>query len=83
MHMKYRPWRYGNCLIHALIMWVRFGGYLVVRKSRHGWWPHFMWAKDLGDTQIVEFTPEKKVLLSDLIHVPPPIFKGYVRYGKD
>ena len=31
---------YSNCLVYAIGQWVRHGGYLVLSRSRYGWWPH-------------------------------------------
>lgn len=39
--------RYSNCLVFALGAWFSRGGYLLVRRSRHGWWPHFLWLPGL------------------------------------
>ena len=32
-----------NCLWYALRKYWRHGGYIVVRRSRHLWVPHFLW----------------------------------------
>lgn len=37
--------RYSNCFIYAIQQWKRSGGYIVIRKSRFGWWPHFLHAR--------------------------------------
>lgn len=37
-----------NCLLFALRMWWRHGGYLIVRRSRYLWLPHFLWAPPGG-----------------------------------
>ena len=68
--------KYSNCLIFTLNMWARYGGYVIVRKSRYGWWPHFMWAKSIEGLEITEFTPERKALSTDKLKLPPPLFKG-------
>lgn len=69
-----------NCLIFAFRMWARHGGYVIVRKSNYGWWPHFMWVKSLGELEVTNFVPEnpKTGLL-----LPPPLFKGKIVIGKD
>lgn len=47
-----------------------------MRKSKHGWWPHFLHADSIDGILVSEYAPiEPKRLL-----VPPPIFKGEVRY---
>lgn len=35
---------YANCLLFAVWYWVRhpFTSRIVTRRSRHGWYPHFM-----------------------------------------
>lgn len=47
-----------------------------MRKSRFGYFPHFLWAESVDGLDLVEFVPvdpkHKKL--------PPPIFKGYVRH---
>ena len=64
-----------NCLVFALARWVSRGGYLVVRKSRWGPFPHFLWSPDLKRVeQYVPAEPKKRV-------IPPLIFKGYVKHG--
>ena len=37
---------YANCLIWALVMQWRYGGYVCWRQSRYGWWPHAVWSMD-------------------------------------
>jgi hypothetical protein len=54
-----KPPKYGNCLIFAIRLWLIGGGYLIVRKSRAGWFPHFLWCADLADTKVLHFTPRK------------------------
>ena len=49
-----------NCLTFALWMWLRLGGYLIIRKSRHQRIPHFLWASEgsLDEVQgIRHYTP--------------------------
>lgn len=69
-----------NCILFAFYQWFKFGGYIIVRKSRYGMWPHFMWTQSLKDLEIVEYVPVK---VYRKLYVPPPVFKGYVRRGKD
>ena len=37
-----------NCLIFALRKLRTHGGYLIVRRSRYRWLPHFLWAPPGG-----------------------------------
>jgi hypothetical protein len=50
---------YSNCLIFAIRLWLTRGGYLIVRKSRAGWFPHFLWCSNLVDAKVVHFAPQK------------------------
>jgi hypothetical protein len=65
-----------NCIIFALHKWRLCGGYIIIRKSHHGWFPHVIWSKDL--VQFQEFHP-----LSKKTHhwFPPLLFHGYIRYS--
>lgn len=47
-----------NCFFYALGLWVRRGGYLVVRKSRMGFFPHFIWCGDLKNAEVLHFSPD-------------------------
>ncbi len=42
-----------------------------------------MWCQSLGELQITEYIPVKDIVLSDRLHMPPIVFKGYVREGMD
>jgi hypothetical protein len=64
-----------NCLIFALQRWVSRGGYLVVRKSRWGPFPHFLWSPDLK--RVEQYVPAEPKIRG----IPPLIFKGYVKHG--
>lgn len=66
-----------NCVLFALGQWWAYGGYLVVRKSYFGWWPHFLWSQDLVTFE--EYTPYDTRRRKWL---PPLLFKGYVRRGE-
>ena len=46
-----------NCLIFALHRLVTRGGYLIMRRSRWGWWPHFLWAESLDPLKLEHFAP--------------------------
>jgi hypothetical protein len=62
-----------NCLLYAVRQWITHGGYLLLRKSRYGWWPHALWSRDL--TVLSEFVP----LAPRRRWLPPLWFKGMVR----
>ena len=32
---------------------------MVVRKSRAGWFPHFLWCADLANAAVLHFSPRK------------------------
>lgn len=34
---------YSNCLVYALARWIRYGGYIAIRRSQHFPIPHFLW----------------------------------------
>lgn len=64
-----------NCLIFAIAHWLKFGGYIIFRKSHYGWWFHVIWSKDFKSFE--EFHPirsKQKRLL------PPVLFRGYVKH---
>jgi hypothetical protein len=63
-----------NCLFFVITKLWREGGYLVARKSHHGWWPHFYWSSDL--VTFLEFIPDAKHKSG--LFFPPPIFHGHV-----
>ena len=64
-----------NCLFFALYRYVTKGGYIIIRKSRHGFWYHFMWSKDL---KVIEhYVPEKTPLKYPFI--TKVLFKGRVK----
>lgn len=51
--------RWGNCWLHALDLWARRGGSLVVRRADGLEWgplfvPHVAWAESLGADAIIE-----------------------------
>ena len=64
-----------NCLIYAGWRWLWRGGYLVMRRSRSGPFPHVMWAPqihaDLPVEQLVPHQRRERIL-------PPPLFHGRV-----
>ena len=66
-----------NCLIYALLKWYREGGYLVIRKSRFGWWPHFLHMDTAR--KITHYSPQHKYNR----WFPPLLFKGRVVKGDE
>jgi hypothetical protein len=72
-----------NCLIFAFVQWLHYGGYVIVRKSRHGWWPHFMWVKDLNGLEVSEYSPPEVIAWANKCGIPPLVFRGQVRVGRD
>lgn len=66
---------YSNCLFFALSRFLKRGGYLLIRRSRWGWWPHFLWAESLDPPRIEHFSPlggGRPRLF------PPVVFKGQI-----
>jgi hypothetical protein len=63
-----------NCIIFAVWRVIRRGGYIVVRKSRWGWWPHVLWSPDLKTFE--EYQP---IQPNHHLVVPPPIYRGVVK----
>ncbi len=65
-----------NCLFYALMKFRACGGYLIMRKSRHGWFPHFLWSANLKTfSQFVPRHPVKG------LKCPPVFFAGIIRTG--
>ena len=69
-----RTWDPHNCLLFVFwrLYWRR--GYLIGRKSHHGWWPHFLWSQDLKTFE--EYTPAKP---NHHLLIPPPLYHGVIR----
>lgn len=63
-----------NCLLFAVAMWWRHGGFVIVRKSHYGWWPHFLWSADL--ITFLEYTPAQP---NHHLLIPPPWYRGVVK----
>lgn len=65
-----------NCLIYAFWCWLRHGGYLVMRRSHFGPFPHFIWIAELPESwparQFIPVSPEVRCC-------PPLIFTGLVK----
>lgn len=69
---------YSNCLIFALWRLATRGGYLLMRRSRWGWWPHFLWAETLDPPRIEHYAPLGGGRPRWL---PPPLFSGQILRG--
>lgn len=63
----------GNCVVFALRRWYQQGGYLIVRRSWYGWWPHLIWSADLVTFE--EFLPVDPTRR----RFPPVWFAGMIR----
>ena len=68
---------YNNCMVWAIYHWLRYGGYLVIRRAHvpGRWYPHFMW-NPKGSKDLLHFAP-----LDESRWFPWPIFKGHVKIG--
>jgi hypothetical protein len=69
-----------NCLLFAIRLYLRRAkkgdaGYLVMRRSRHGAFPHFLYLH--RGRRLISYcplNPRHKLL-------PPPLFNGFVKWG--
>lgn len=69
-----------NCLLFAVLLYLRRArkgdaGYLVMRRSRHGAFPHFLYLH--RGRRLISYCPRNprhKLL-------PPPLFSGFVKWG--
>jgi len=68
-----------NCLIFAVNKWFKHGGYLVMRRSKHGFFPHFLWCSDLKNAEIEHFVPinPKHSFVKILFH--KILFEGMIK----
>lgn len=67
-----------NCLIWAIAAWRRFGGYILVRRSHWGPFPHFLWV-DKRRRHVISYKP----LNPELSRWRPIWFYGAVRWGDE
>jgi hypothetical protein len=67
-----------NSLLFAVRQLLQHGGYIVMRKSHHGWWPHFLWSADL-----VTFEEFQPIVPAHTRRLPPLLFRGYVNIFND
>lgn len=70
-------WKKSNCLIFVIgrLISNRGQGYIIIRKSNFGWWPHFMYAKSLEDAQIEHYVPAEPLELKSNTKFKKLIFK--------
>jgi hypothetical protein len=75
--------RRSNCLVVALVLWWRRGGYLIVRKSRTTWVPHFMWTRSIEGLEVIEYKPVRPLRgrLARWLPVHVVLFRGRLRRG--
>lgn len=80
--------RRSNCLIFALGRWRRDGGYLVLRRSRHGWWLHVLHRRKLSEPPY-SFVPDRPIewhKLPWLLRVLPLhtfVYRGHIVEGDE
>lgn len=48
---------FSNCIIFSYSKWIENGGYIIMRKSHWGWWPHFIWAKHIDGLYLEHLVP--------------------------
>ena len=66
-----------NCLFFVIAKWWKHGGYIIIRRSKQGPYPHFIWCKDLKNAEIEHYTPE--VHKSQRTFKHKFLFKGVIR----
>jgi hypothetical protein len=73
-----------NCVLFALCLYLRrrkrgLEGYLLIRKSRLGWYCHVLYAevRPGGRLRIVSFKPND----ARPLFCPPPLFRGHGAWG--
>lgn len=71
-----------NCLLFALALYWRRRGraerYILVRRSRMSWTPHFLYAElRRGRLRIISFKPINTAFKA----CPPPVFPGRAAWG--
>lgn len=73
--MNFKFIKKSNCLFYAFKKYRRYGGYILMRKSNYGWWPHFLhMTKDGKITQYTLSRKKRRIL-------PPIVFTGFVKEG--
>ena len=67
---------FSNCLIFGVWRLATRGGYIIMRRSRHGCWPHILWCENLRDADIEHYVPFKYSLHFAASH--KFLFRGYI-----
>jgi hypothetical protein len=71
---------FSNCLIFSIRLYLRRArkgdaGYLVMRRSRFGNFPHFLYMRRNG--RLVSYCP----INPKHKRLPPPVFRGFIKWG--
>lgn len=77
-----------NCLLYALKRWRYRDDYLVIRRSRWGWWPHFLHGQPdgAGNIKVQHLTPAQPALPKGWRRWLPLhtfVFRGVVKDGDE
>jgi hypothetical protein len=46
-----------NCIIYVFRLFFKNGGYIIIRKSHYGRYPHFIWAKNINGLEVKHIAP--------------------------
>lgn len=65
-----------NCLVFVLDQFWQYRGCIVARRSDSGWFPHFLYSRNLDDWW--EYTPQAPHVK---LFIPPPFYSGCVRHS--
>ena len=72
--MRFNP---HNCLLFVIDQFLQHpDGYVIIRRSDSGWFPHFLFSRNLKD--FWEYTPIKRS--NKRLWLPPPFYNGCVRH---
>lgn len=66
-----------NCLFFVLAKWWKHGGYIIIRRSKQGPYPHFIWCEALNDAKIEHFVPDTHKTKRSFKH--KFVFNGIIR----
>jgi len=64
-------------MFYAFRKYLKTGGYLLVRKSRFGGWPHFLHMD--GDGNITQWQPDEKLRWYKPWEIL--VYRGYIKIG--
>lgn len=75
---------HSNCLIFVIKKVWQKGGYIIVRKSRYTWVPHFIWTQSIDEVEIEDFVPLRPInnRFLRLFPVFVLVFRGRIRKQK-